>query len=373
MRRIAFAAAVVFLLPAPVVYALYEVSNEGTWPKTWPKELESLRAQAKTLVGPEVLQSHYLIPFTDLEQFEAAWPYLLKVKTKGAPIILVRGPKTDFFEIKPAGVIVRSPPAGQNNNSATPETQIAGVENVRERWMNTTYFELVVDGKIVDLNRIPLPEDSPIIDERFKDRQEKPVIEGGGNGNAKPALGASKSLDAPILEGSNAGDRKELAPGIAFRWCPAGTFRMGEGDGAVDVELSKGFWLGETEVTQGQWKNLMGTSPWSGRVGVGARASNDTTPPKEGPEYAASYVNFEDAVTFCKKLTAQEQRAGRLPKNWNYSLPTEAQWEYACRAGTPTKFSFGDDESRLRQYAWFGDNSGKAPYARRVELKKPNE
>src|SRR5258708_7573407 len=66
------------------------------------------------------------------------------------------------------------------------------------------------------------------------------------------------------LEGSKAGDRKELVPGIAFRRCPAGSFKMGEGDDAVDVELSKGFWLGETEVTQGQWQKLMETRPWTG-------------------------------------------------------------------------------------------------------------
>jgi RNA polymerase sigma factor (sigma-70 family) len=190
--------------------------------------------------------------------------------------------------------------------------------------------------------------------------------------NEQPAQRVSKSLDMPILEGSKAGDRKELVPGIAFRWCPAGKFKMGEGEDAVDVELSKGFWLGETEVTQGQWQKLMGTSPWSGRLGVGARASTDTTPPKEGSDFAASYISYDDAVTFCQKLTAQEQAAGRLPKGWKYSLPTEAQWEYACRAGTKTRFSFGDDASQLSQYAWFGDHSGKEPYARQVGLKKPN-
>jgi formylglycine-generating enzyme required for sulfatase activity len=116
----------------------------------------------------------------------------------------------------------------------------------------------------------------------------------------------------------------------------------------------------------------MGTSPWSGRTGVGVRASTDTTPPKEGSDYAASYISYDDAVSFCKKLTTQEQGAGRLPKSWKYSLPTDAQWEYACRAGTKTKFSFGDDESQLSQYAWFGDHSGKEPYARQVGLKKPN-
>lgn len=167
-RSILLAAAVVFCA-AGSLFALYSVSDTGTWPKSWPKELEPLRKQARTLVGPMVEQSHYLIPFTDREQFEAAWPQFLKVKSKGAPIILVRGPRTDFFEIKPAGLLIHEPPRGQNKNPATPEAPIAGVTNIRERWMNTTYIELVVDGNIVDLNRIPLPPDTPIIDERFKE------------------------------------------------------------------------------------------------------------------------------------------------------------------------------------------------------------
>ena len=161
-------AAFLVLTLTTAAYALYSVAVEGQWPKTWPKELEPLRKQARTLVGPMAPQSHYLIPFTDREQFEAAWPHFLEVKSKGAPIILVPGPKTDFFELKPAGVLIHCPPEGQNKIPGTPEAPIPGVENVRERWMNTTYIELAVDGKIVDLNRIPLPADTPIIDERFK-------------------------------------------------------------------------------------------------------------------------------------------------------------------------------------------------------------
>jgi hypothetical protein len=166
-RAIAILAAIAFCAVVPA-YAVYEVSDKGEWPKTWPKELEPLRKQSRTFVGPTAPQSHYLIPFTKRDDFEAAWPNFLEVKSKGAPIILVPGPKTDFFEIKPAGVLIHSPPAGQNNDPATPEDPIEGVTNVRERWMNTTCIELVVDGKIVDLNRIPLPADTPIIDERFE-------------------------------------------------------------------------------------------------------------------------------------------------------------------------------------------------------------
>ena len=149
-RMLALLAAIGVCAMSSAVYGLYDISNQGTWPKSWPKELESLRNHARTLVGPEAPFEHYQIPFTDREQFEAAWPHFLKVKSKGAPIILVRGPKTDFMEIKPAGVLIHSPPRGQNENPSTPEAPIAGVSNVRERWMYTTFIELVVDSNVVD-------------------------------------------------------------------------------------------------------------------------------------------------------------------------------------------------------------------------------
>ncbi len=166
-RTTAFFAAIVFCA-ASSTYAIYSVSDKGTWPESWPAELEPLRKQSRTLVGPMVDNRHYQIPFSNREEFEAAWPHLLKVKSKGAPIILVRGPKTDYFAIKPAGVLIHTPPIGQNKQ-AHPEEPLAGHEgpaNVRARWMWTSFIELVVDGEIVDLNRIPLPADTPIIDER---------------------------------------------------------------------------------------------------------------------------------------------------------------------------------------------------------------
>jgi hypothetical protein len=166
-RTIAFLSAIAICAMGPV-YADYSVADKGTWPKSWPKELEPLRKQARTLEGPLVLFLHYEIPFTKRDQFESAWPYLLKVKSKGAPVILVRAPKTGFFQVKPGGVFIHSPPAG----TANPEAPIDST-NTRERWMWTTYIELVDDGKIVDLNRIPLPADTPIIDERFKDEKKK--------------------------------------------------------------------------------------------------------------------------------------------------------------------------------------------------------
>jgi hypothetical protein len=142
----------------------YSVADEGQWPESWPKALEGLRKQAKTYEGPLRADRRYLIPFTSREEFEAAWPHILAVKSKGAPIILVKGPKTDFFKVEPAGVLIKTPPA----DSQEPETPIPGERSVRSKWMNTTFIELVVDGKIVDLNRIELPADCAVVDERFK-------------------------------------------------------------------------------------------------------------------------------------------------------------------------------------------------------------
>jgi hypothetical protein len=172
-RPNAFLAAVVFGAVCSTAYALYGVSNTGTWPKSWPAELEPLRKQSRTLEGPEELHRHYAIRFTNRDEFESAWPHILKVKSKGAPVFLVRGPNFFLGQDRKAGVVIHCPPAGQNDNPATPEGPIPGVTKVRQRWMNTNYIELVVDGDVVDLNRIPLPADTPIIDERFKEGKNK--------------------------------------------------------------------------------------------------------------------------------------------------------------------------------------------------------
>lgn len=171
-RRTALLAALACLSVHSALHADYSVEDRGAWPETWPKELEPLRKQARTFEGPLVPYLHYSIPFTKREEFESAWLHLLKAKTPGAPIILVRrGQSTDFFGVKPAGVLFHAPPAG-TDKTAHPQIPRPGNMDVRTKWSNATYFELVVDGEIVDLNRIPLPADCPIVDERFKEEQK---------------------------------------------------------------------------------------------------------------------------------------------------------------------------------------------------------
>ena len=171
-KTIALIAALALLAVGSTAYALYSVAETGTWPKSWPSELEPLRKQSRTLVGPALPWRHFAVRFTDRDDFESAWPHIIKVKSKGAPIFLVRGPNF-FLGKNQAGVVIHCPPEGQWDNPNTPEAPIPNAKDPRSRWLWTNYIELVVDGKIVDLNRIPLPSDTPIIDERFAKADEQ--------------------------------------------------------------------------------------------------------------------------------------------------------------------------------------------------------
>ena len=146
-RAITVVAAIVFLSPC-ALYAEFAVENQGSWPKSWPTELEPLRKQSRTFVGPRQPARAYAIPFTDRDKFESVWPHILAVKSKGTSLRLMRGPNFFLGGDSNAGVVILCPPRDESDEPA----QVC----------------LVVDGKIVDLNRIPLPPDTPIVDERFK-------------------------------------------------------------------------------------------------------------------------------------------------------------------------------------------------------------
>jgi len=171
------------------------------------------------------------------------------------------------------------------------------------------------------------------------------------------------------------GDVVANSIGMKLVYIPAGSFMMGSSDSAAQlareygleekwfapelpqhqVRMSKGFWMSKTEVTQGQYKSVMNAHPWSGEDSVQEDANNP-----------AVYMSWDDATEFCVKLSQQEGRT--------YRLPREAEWEYACRAGTTTRFSFGDSDASLGDYVWFRGNLAKLSqrYAHPVGQKKPN-
>lgn len=135
--------------------------------------------------------------------------------------------------------------------------------------------------------------------------------------------------------GAKAGAETEAA-GVKLCWCPPGTFTMGSpakepdrrpDEGPVEVTLSKGFWTAKYETTQGQWKRVVGKLP-----------GKATAELPEGDDLPVGTVNFAEAEAFCAKLTDLGRKDGTLAKGWEFRLPTEAQWEYACRAGTTTVF-----------------------------------
>jgi formylglycine-generating enzyme required for sulfatase activity len=175
-------------------------------------------------------------------------------------------------------------------------------------------------------------------------------------------LAKDESYEVPATpEGMAAGEIRELtALKIRFAWCPSGQFKMGSAQDApgsernetqFDVSLSRGFWLQQTELAQVHYEALMGANP-------------STFP---GADHPVESLSHEDAIEFCRRLSElpPEKNSGNV-----YRLPTEAEWEYACRAGSTTAFSFGDDEALLGEYGWFAGNAERTTHA--VGGRKPN-
>jgi formylglycine-generating enzyme required for sulfatase activity len=161
---------------------------------------------------------------------------------------------------------------------------------------------------------------------------------------------------APAAQGNTLS--LDIGKGVTMKLVliPAGKFMMGSPDSEQgrrgdegpqhEVIITKPFYLGLTEVTQAQYEAVMGTNP--------SHFKGATNP--------VEMVSWNDATEFCKKLSEKTRQAVRLP--------TEAEWEYACRAGTKTRFSFGDSDSALGDYAWCSSNSGDKTQP--VGQKKPN-
>jgi formylglycine-generating enzyme required for sulfatase activity/uncharacterized caspase-like protein len=175
--------------------------------------------------------------------------------------------------------------------------------------------------------------------------------------------GEDKYLDiklkqAPVDSTGYQDQKMSNSLGMEFVYVKPASFMMGspsskQGRGSYEkqhrVTLTKGYYLQTTEVTQGQWRAIMGNNP--------SRFSNC------GDDCPVEKVSWNDVQAFISKLNRKEGTN-------RYRLPTEAEWEYAARAGSTSRFCFGDDEDRLSEYAWYVRNSGGKTHS--VAQKKPN-
>ena len=149
-------------------------------------------------------------------------------------------------------------------------------------------------------------------------------------------------------------------------WIGRGSFLMGspadepgrdQNEGPQHrVTISRGFYLGKYEITQAQWTSVMHARPWAGKSHV-----------EDNPHHPAVYISWEDVREFTRRLN-------RMAGAEVYRLPTAAEWEYACRAGTATPWSFGEDDNALKKYAWYADNTWEVGerYGHAVGAKLPN-
>ena len=193
----------------------------------------------------------------------------------------------------------------------------------------------------------------------------------GKKGNQQPATGEAAPPAKPggIAKPSEAPkpgdvDTVDLGGGVKMElvWIPAGSFQMGSPDseqgrndseGPVHTVELDGFWMAKYEVTQEQYEAVMGKNPSHFK----------------GAKNPVEMVSWNDAADFCRKLADKVGRASSPARS--FRLPTEAEWEYACRAGTTTRFCFGDSDNGLDEYAWYTANSGSKTHP--VGEKKPNE
>lgn len=139
---------------------------------------------------------------------------------------------------------------------------------------------------------------------------------------------------------------------------PPGSFEMGSPGGEAGrantegplqtIDIAQGCFFGAMEITNGAYRRFR--SEHSSAVFEDLRLTGETQP--------VVMVNWDDAQAYCQWLTHQERRAGRLPSGWVYRLPASAEWEYVCRAGSRSAYSFGSSASTLREYGWYDGNSG---------------
>jgi formylglycine-generating enzyme required for sulfatase activity len=206
----------------------------------------------------------------------------------------------------------------------------------------------------LERERRELEELKALADERKRLAAERKRLEA-----EKPKIAMAKRPPRP--------DKKSFtnAIGMGFVYISPDTFLMGSpssekkrdsNERQHEVSLTKGFYLQTTEVTQEQWESVMGTRPWSGKRYV-----------RDGEHNPAVYISWNDCQQFIRRLNKRENTD-------KYRLPTEAEWEYACRANSTTSFSFGESDSILGDYSWYRNNAWNIgeKYAHAVAQKRSN-
>ena len=179
-----------------------------------------------------------------------------------------------------------------------------------------------------------------------------------GCSEPSPSLSFIASSLAP--EQRETGQAFENSIGLIFVPIPSGEFQMGTSSGTKvkwsntkdesplhRVQISTPFFMSVSEVTQEQYTTVMDETPWL-----------DEPLTKESANTPATYVSHKKATAFCKRLSEKEDRV--------YRLPTEAEWEYACRGGTLTAFHFGNKPFKLGDYGWYFNNAYKAKESIRI-------
>lgn len=166
--------------------------------------------------------------------------------------------------------------------------------------------------------------------------------------NFAPAADPATKLTPQSMVGKKPGDQTKNSINQKFCWCPAGSYKMGTpsteahrsyDEDQVDVTLTQGFWISKYEVTEREYKLIRNRSP---KVSY-------------GEDFPVVDMRSGDARQFAEKLTEHGQKAGAIAKNWIYAIPTEAEWEYACRADTTTAYSFGSSVNNLAGHGNFAD------------------
>ena len=164
------------------------------------------------------------------------------------------------------------------------------------------------------------------------------------------------ALCALMWEGCDAPEESKpvvFNPSIAMREIPPGHYTRVMKI-RQEVTLTRGFWIGIHEVTQQQYESVMGSNPSF----------------YQGESLPVEKVSFQQAVAFCSALTRRDREARRIPVDMIYRLPTEAEWEYACLAGSNTAFSFADSEELADAHAWSAENADDKTNV--VGKKQPN-